>query len=128
MAQSTIIDDGALHIVRTLTDAGHQALLVGGCVRDMLLGRRPKDWDVATDADPDTVIRLFERVIPVGVEFGIVSVVLAGGQYEVARFRSDGVYEDHRRPESVTFSSPEEDARRRDFTINGCFSNRSRIE
>jgi putative nucleotidyltransferase with HDIG domain len=117
-----MIDPGALRIVERLRQQGFGALLAGGCVRDRLMGRQPKDWDVATDADPQAVMQLFERTIPVGVKFGIVIVVLEEGQYEVARFRRDGLYLDGRRPEGVEFSGPEADARRRDFTINGMFS------
>jgi len=117
-----MIDSGALRIVERLRQQGFRALLAGGCVRDRLMGRQPKDWDVVTDADPRAVMRLFERTIPVGVKFGIVIVVLEEGQYEVARFRRDGLYLDGRHPEEVEFSGPEADARRRDFTINGMFS------
>lgn len=116
-----MVDPGALRIVETLREQGFRALLAGGCVRDGLMGRQPKDWDVATDADPGAIMRLFERTIPVGVKFGIIIVVLEEGQYEVARFRRDGFYLDGRRPEQVEFSGPEADARRRDFTINGMF-------
>ena len=116
-----MINTGALQIVRTLRQQGYQALLAGGCVRDWVLGQDPKDWDVATDADPQAVMQLFEHTIPVGVQFGIVVVVLEDGQYEVARFRRDTNYLDGRRPEEVEFASPREDAQRRDFTINGMF-------
>ena len=113
--------EGALRIVQTLKDAGYQALLAGGCVRDMVLGTEPADWDVATDADPQAVMQLFARTVPVGLQFGIVVVVLDEGEYEVARFRRDGHYLDGRHPQEVEFSSAEEDAQRRDFTINGMF-------
>ena len=112
---------GALHIIQTLSDAGHRALLAGGCVRDMAMGKEPKDWDVATDAGPEEVLRLFPRTVPVGEKFGIVVVVLEDGEYEVARFRRDGRYLDGRHPEEVQFAGAEQDARRRDFTINGMF-------
>lgn len=115
------IDAGALLLVRTLRDRGYQALLAGGCVRDLLLGKAPKDWDVATDADPEAVQHLFPHSEAVGAHFGVVLVHLEGHQYEVARFRQDGVYLDGRHPETVVFASAEEDARRRDFTINGMF-------
>lgn len=115
------IREGALRIIRALTERGHRALLAGGCVRDMRLGRAPKDWDVATDAGPEDVVRLFDRVLPIGVEFGIVTVVLEDGHYEVARFRRDGPYQDGRHPDHTELAAPEEDARRRDFTINGMF-------
>ena len=116
-----MVDPGALHIVERLREQGYQTLLAGGCVRDWLMGRPPKDWDLATDADPGVVMELFPRTIPVGARFGIVIVVLEEGQYEVARFRRDGQYLDGRRPEQVEFAGPEADARRRDFTINGMF-------
>jgi poly(A) polymerase len=115
------VKEGALRIVQTLKDAGYQALLAGGCVRDMVLGTEPADWDVATDADPQAVMQLFARTVPVGLQFGIVVVVLDEGEYEVARFRRDGHYLDGRHPQEVEFSSAEEDAQRRDFTINGMF-------
>ncbi|MBT4500695.1 MAG: CCA tRNA nucleotidyltransferase [Gemmatimonadetes bacterium] len=116
-----MVDPGALQIVERLQQQGFCALLAGGCVRDGLMGLQPKDWDVATDADPGAVMRLFERTIPVGVKFGVVIVVLEEGQYEVARFRRDGQYLDGRRPGQVEFSGPEADAQRRDFTVNGMF-------
>ena len=101
--------------------AGFQALFAGGCVRDLLLDRSPKDWDVATDADPNQVASLFARTVLVGVKFGVVVVLLHGRQYEVARFRRDGFYLDGRRPEAVEFADARADAQRRDFTINGMF-------
>lgn len=115
--------DFALEVVRTLRSAGFQALWAGGCVRDLLLGLTPTDYDVATDARPEEVLRLFRRTIPVGISFGVVRVLgpRGVGEVEVATFRSDGAYVDGRRPSSVVFSSPEQDAQRRDFTINGMF-------
>ncbi len=116
----------ALSIVRQLRDAGYEALWAGGCVRDQLLGRVPLDYDVATSATPDQVRRLFgrRRTVAVGAAFGVI-IVTGGpggaGQVEVATFRRDATYSDGRHPDSVTFSSPQEDARRRDFTINGLF-------
>jgi poly(A) polymerase len=113
----------AVEVVKRLTRAGHQALWAGGCVRDMLMGQPPADYDVATDADPDRVIAIFPRTVPVGVSFGVVRVLnpKGPGDVEVATFRSDGAYVDGRRPQSVSFGSPREDAARRDFTINGMF-------
>jgi poly(A) polymerase len=108
-------------VIQTLRGAGYEALLAGGCVRDLVLGREPKDWDVATDADPEAVIALFAHTVAVGAQFGIVVAVLDGAHYEVARFRRDGPYRDGRRPESVEFVDAETDAQRRDFTINGMF-------
>jgi poly(A) polymerase len=115
------LDAGALEVVRALREAGHQALLAGGCVRDLLLGRTPKDWDIATDAALERVQTLFPHSEAVGAHFGVVVVRLGEGQYEVARFRRDGVYRDGRHPEEVAFAGAEEDARRRDFTVNGIF-------
>ncbi len=112
----------AVDIVRQLTRAGHVAYLAGGCVRDAVLGRVPKDYDVATDAIPDTVRAMFRGARFVGEAFGVALVRREGAQVEVATFRSDGVYEDGRRPVGVTFTDAEHDAQRRDFTINGLFA------
>lgn len=111
----------ALNVVRTLREQGHVAYLAGGCVRDEVLGLRPQDYDVATDARPETIRALFKRTSEVGAHFGVVLVREGPAIVEVATFRSDGPYSDRRRPEQVHFSSPEEDARRRDFTINALF-------
>ncbi|MDA0808198.1 MAG: CCA tRNA nucleotidyltransferase [Planctomycetota bacterium] len=115
----------AEQVVRQLTDAGFTALWAGGCVRDLLVGREPKDYDVATNARPEQVRDVFgkRRTLSVGESFGVIVVLgpKSAGQVEVATFRTDGCYIDGRRPESVVFSSPEEDAQRRDFTINGMF-------
>lgn len=108
-------------IAARLRDAGHTALLAGGCVRDRLLGREPGDFDIATSALAESVQQLFEHTVPVGAQFGVILVMLGGEPIEVATFRSDAEYADGRRPVSVRFSSPEEDAQRRDFTINGMF-------
>ncbi len=111
----------ALQIIQKLRQNGHEALLAGGCVRDHLLGRVPKDYDVATSATPEQVVRLFPGALTVGAHFGVVIVRAGEEQIEVATFRTDGSYKDGRRPESVTFATAEEDARRRDFTVNGLF-------
>lgn len=115
----------AIDVVRRLQGAGHRALWAGGCVRDFLLGRVPQDYDVATSARPEQVRELFghRRTRAVGASFGVILVhgPKGAGDIEVATFRTEGPYRDGRRPESVEFSSPEEDARRRDFTINGIF-------
>lgn len=112
----------AIAVVRKLRAAGHQALWAGGCVRDQLMGLAPHDYDVATDARPEQVQALFRRTIAVGISFGVVEVLGPKPlKVQVATFRSDGQYDDGRHPTSVTFSSPEEDAKRRDFTINGLF-------
>jgi tRNA nucleotidyltransferase/poly(A) polymerase len=103
-----------------LQQNGHQALLVGGCVRDLLLGREPADYDVTTDAPPRRVMELFPESIAVGAQFGVVLVPRDGLNVEVATFRSDVGYSDGRHPDRVVYSNtPEEDVRRRDFTING---------
>ncbi|HPD15104.1 MAG TPA: CCA tRNA nucleotidyltransferase [Planctomycetota bacterium] len=108
-------------IVRRLADAGHQALFAGGCVRDMLRGEEPHDYDIATDATPARVQALFERTVPVGAQFGVVVVVDGEDQFEVAQFRADLGYSDGRRPDAVRPAAAREDALRRDFTINGLF-------
>ena len=113
----------AVAIVRRLAEAGHVALLAGGCVRDLLLGRSPNDYDVATDAPPDQVQKLFRATRHVGAQFGVVLVRSQRRWVEVATFRVDGPYPDGRHPARVTFSTPREDARRRDFTVNGMFCN-----
>ncbi len=110
----------ALEIIQKLRAAGHQGYLAGGCVRDMLLGREPKDYDVVTDAAPARVQELFPTVLAVGAQFGVMLLRREGAQVEIATFRSDHAYLDGRRPSAVTFtSSAEQDIRRRDFTING---------
>ena len=132
--------DAAIKIIATLRAAGHQAFLAGGCVRDLLVGREPKDYDVATSATPDVVLEMFPRTFAVGAHFGVVLVADSAGftgadasdqtdeeaskpEYgitEVATFRSDGAYSDGRHPDGVRYTnSAEEDVRRRDFTING---------
>ena len=121
MLLSDSLSLAATKLVRRLRESGFIAYFAGGCVRDALLAKPPKDIDIATGAKPDVVQRLFSRTVAVGVKFGVVRVLEGGFEFEVAAFRSDGVYLDGRRPESVTFSSPEEDAKRRDFTINGMF-------
>lgn len=111
----------AIAVIKTLAAAGHQALLAGGCVRDSLLGREAKDYDVATSARPEEVVGLFPGSMTVGAHFGVVIVRRDGLNIEVATFRKDGVYSDGRRPDAVTFTDAEEDAQRRDFTVNGLF-------
>lgn len=104
-----------------LQNAGHTAYFAGGCVRDQLLGLTPKDHDVATSATPGTIRSLFAHTQAVGAAFGVILVNLGHQQIEVATFRTDGSYSDGRRPDTVRFATPEEDAFRRDFTINGIF-------
>jgi tRNA nucleotidyltransferase/poly(A) polymerase len=108
-------------ILDTLANAGFESYLVGGCVRDLWLGLAPKDFDLVSSATPDEVEKLFPRTEGVGRQFGIMIVVTDDGPVEVARFRADAEYKDGRHPTGVTFSSPEEDAKRRDFTINALF-------
>lgn len=108
-------------IVEHLQDAGFAAFWVGGCVRDFLLGREPQDFDIATDAKPAKVEKLFPKTIPVGKKFGVIIVVEGGQQFQVATFRAEAEYRDGRRPEKVVFANAEADALRRDFTVNGLF-------
>ncbi|MBI3615440.1 MAG: CCA tRNA nucleotidyltransferase [Candidatus Omnitrophica bacterium] len=109
--------------------AGHEAFLVGGCVRDLLMGRPPTDFDIATSARPEEVTKLFRRTLPVGAQFGVMLVLEETHQFEVATFRTDLKYRDGRHPEGVVFSTPRKDALRRDFTVNGLFFDpvRSRV-
>ena len=121
----------AVEVVRTLRERGHEAYFVGGCVRDLLLGREPADYDVSTDATPEQVMRIFPQTYEVGAQFGVVLVPVDGElpegaavehpkAIEVATFRNDGLYTDGRHPEKVTYTKdPREDVQRRDFTING---------
>lgn len=111
----------AIQIVRKLHESGHEAYLAGGCVRDEIRGVEPKDYDVATSARPDEVQKLFSRTVPVGAHFGVVLVVLENIPFEVATFRSDSDYKNGRHPSKVSFTSVEEDAKRRDFTVNGLY-------
>lgn len=108
-------------VCRTLRAAGFQALLAGGCVRDMLMSREPHDFDVATSATPDEVEKLFPRAVSVGKAFGVIILPQNGFNIEVATFREDLEYKDGRRPEGVKFSTAEADAKRRDFTVNALF-------
>lgn len=125
MTTASLQREFAVEVVRKLRDAGHTALFAGGCVRDLLLGRAAKDYDVATTALPDQVRDIFghRRTLAVGASFGVIVVLgpRESGQVEVATFRTEGPYHDGRRPASVAFATPEEDAQRRDFTINGMF-------
>jgi poly(A) polymerase len=111
----------AREVVRALREAGHTAYWAGGCVRDLVLGRTPKDYDIATDAAPEQVEALFPRTHALGKSFGVIMVVQAGHPFEVATFRHDLGYVGGRRPVGVRPGTPEEDAQRRDFTINGMF-------
>src|SRR5205823_7301132 len=111
--------EDALAVLRRLRERGHVAYFAGGCVRDVLLGLEPKDWDVATDAPPQRVRELFSSTQAVGAAFGVILVRHGRSVVEVATFRSEGPYLDGRRPSEVHFTTAEEDARRRDFTIHG---------
>ena len=113
--------DKAVEIVKVLRGTGHQAYWAGGCVRDLLMGHEPSDYDIASNAPPEKVMKLFPRTFPVGVSFGVVRVMLDGSEFEVATFRSDGQYLDGRHPSEIHFSGEREDAHRRDFTLNGMF-------
>jgi len=111
----------AQSVTQRLIDAGYTALYAGGCVRDSLLSQAPKDYDIATSATPEQVKTLFPKADSIGAHFGVMLVKKNCSHFEIATFRNDGSYHDGRRPESVTYSTPEEDALRRDFTINGLF-------
>lgn len=113
--------EGALTIVKTLTDAGHRALFAGGVVRDLLLRNRVSDIDIATSALPEEVEALFPHTVAVGKQFGVMIVVIDTSNFEVATFRAEAGYVDGRHPSSVRFTEAEEDARRRDFTVNALF-------
>lgn len=107
------------YILNTLMENGYEAYIVGGCVRDSILGKAPQDWDITTSATPEQTKALFRRTIDTGIEHGTVTVMMDKVGYEVTTYRVDGKYEDHRRPKEVTFTaSLSEDLKRRDFTIN----------
>jgi len=113
------VSAGTARCCRTLWDAGFNAYPVGGCVRDMLLGRTPGDWDVATSARPEQVMEMFERVVPTGIKHGTITVVLEGDSVEVTTFRGESGYSDGRHPDAVHFDADlKEDLSRRDFAIN----------
>lgn len=115
------IPSDANEIIHTLQNHGHSAYVVGGCVRDSILGRIPHDWDICTSATPSEMLDIFKdrKVIETGLQHGTITVVVNGEPYEVTTYRIDGVYSDNRRPDSVTFTDKlVEDLRRRDFTIN----------
>ncbi|MGA8630146.1 MAG: CCA tRNA nucleotidyltransferase [Terracidiphilus sp.] len=130
--------EAALRIIETLRERGYEAYLAGGCVRDLLLGREPADYDVATNATPDVVLEMFPRTFAVGAHFGVVLVATCGGAdvadadpekpIEVATYRSDLAYSDGRHPDGVRYTkTAEEDVRRRDFTINGLLLDVSKL-
>jgi len=115
------MEKAARSVAARLREHGHVAYFAGGCVRDMVRGLAPKDYDIVTTARPEEVQRLFPKTFAVGAHFGVIIVLENGFQFEVATFRSDDLYLDGRHPSAVRFASPEEDAQRRDFTINGMF-------
>lgn len=111
--------DAARYIIEELMRHGYEAYVVGGCVRDSILGKEPKDWDITTSATPEQTKAIFRRTIDTGIEHGTVTIMMDKEGYEVTTYRVDGKYEDHRRPKEVTFTaSLSEDLKRRDFTIN----------
>lgn len=118
----------ALELARIIKKAGHDAMFAGGCVRDALLGRTPKDYDIVTSARPNEVLELFPGSNEVGAHFGVIIVSRDGQQTEIATYRNDGSYSDNRRPDSVEFTTAEHDAQRRDFTINGLFEDPENAE
>ncbi|HIA00790.1 MAG TPA: CCA tRNA nucleotidyltransferase [Myxococcales bacterium] len=118
-SSKTRIRRGAVSVIKRLRDAGFQAFLVGGAVRDKLLGRIPREYDIATEATPEQVMSIFARTVPVGAQFGVILVLDKDGEFEVATFRAEGKYSDGRRPDNISFVSAREDVLRRDFTING---------
>src|SRR5216117_1245317 len=120
MKPSSMVE-AARKVAARLREDSYMAYFAGGCVRDMVRGLAAKDYDIATDARPEVVQKLFQRAYAVGAHFGVIIVLENGFQFEVATFRSDDEYIDGRHPSAVHFSSPEEDARRRDFTMNGMF-------
>lgn len=120
-SRKELLKETAIDIVKRLREKGFNALFAGGCVRDMLMGYLPEDYDIATNARPDNIINIFKRTVPVGVHYGVVLVIENGFEFEVATFRSDGTYTDGRHPDTVTFCDARGDALRRDFTINGMF-------
>ena len=111
--------DSAIEIIQKLRDRRYEAYLVGGCVRDMVMGLEPADYDIATSARPEEIMKLFPRTEAIGAKFGVVLVIHHGHPYEVATFRSDEAYVDGRRPTGVVFTDAKTDVLRRDFTING---------
>ena len=109
----------AIAIIKRLREAGYESYLAGGCVRDMLLGKTPQDYDISTNAKPDEVVKVFAKTVPVGAQFGVILVIVEGQPFAVASFRYDGPYLDGRRPAQVRYGTLQEDIFRRDFTING---------
>jgi len=115
------LEKKALEVLASIQKAGYEAYFAGGCVRDRLLGNEPLDFDIATNAKTEEIQKVFPKTVPVGVAFGVVLVIHEGSPFQVATFRTEGNYQDGRRPEKVTFATVEEDAKRRDFTVNGLY-------
>ena len=113
--------DTAVNIIKKLKRYKFTAYFAGGCVRDILMDRKPHDYDIATNARPEDIEKIFDKTIPVGKQFGVMLVIEDGHQFEIATFRYESGYSDGRRPDAILFSDPREDAKRRDFTINGMF-------
>src|SRR5882672_8148299 len=111
--------DSAIEIINDLRQRGYEAYLVGGCVRDMAMKIEPADYDIATSAHPEQIIKIFPRTESIGAQFGVILVIYHGHPFEVATFRSDEAYVDGRRPIGVVFTNARQDVLRRDFTING---------
>ena len=111
----------AIKIIQILQSKGFKTYFAGGCVRDMLRSEIAKDFDIATEAKPEDIEKIFDKVIPIGKEFGVVLVNIEDSMFEIATFRKEGEYKDGRRPSEISFCSAQEDAMRRDFTINGMF-------
>lgn len=119
------IDSGANFIIEELENNGYEGYVVGGCVRDIIMGRSPNDWDITTDAKPEEVMEIFDRTIPTGMQHGTITVLVGDESYEVTTYRIDGEYVDMRRPENVEFSKNiVDDLSRRDFTINAMAYNK----
>ena len=118
------------YVINTLIKNGHEAYIVGGCVRDMLLGKTPFDYDVTTSATPEEIISLFEKTVPTGIKHGTITVIVENEPIEVTTFRTESEYIDNRHPESVTFvTNLHEDLARRDFTVNAmAFNNNSGLK
>ena len=115
------LENAAAEVAASLQAAGHEALFAGGCVRDRMLGLEPDDYDIATSASPEEVLEVFPRAHGVGEFFGVMLVHHRSWPIQVATFRTEGPYTDHRRPDHVAAASLEQDAARRDFTINGMY-------
>ena len=111
----------ATSIIKTLKDHGFTAYFAGGYVRDLIMGHDSSDVDIATNATPEDIAKIFPRTLLVGAKFGVAIVIQKGHHFEIATFREDAHYQDGRHPEKIVYSNAEEDAKRRDFTINGMF-------